>query len=59
MMKLDMSPSLWNLDAMSKNLVPIRNSAYEVEARNIEKLVDRSNLIEAKQVIEKIKGLKK
>ena len=58
-LKLNMSPSLWDLNAMSKNLVPIRDAAYDVEAKNVEKLVDRSDLKDAKKVIEKIKGFKK
>lgn len=57
-MKLAMSPSQWDLSAMYKNLVPIRNAAYEVEAKNVEKLVDRSDLKDAKALINKIMELK-
>ena len=57
-MKSDMSPAQWNLDIMSKNLVPIRDAAYDVEAKNVEKLVDRSDLKDAKELINKIKSIK-
>lgn len=57
-MKLALSPSQWDLSAMYKNLVPIRNAAYEVEAKHIEKLVDQSNLKDAKALINKIIEIK-
>ena len=51
------SPSQWNLQAMANSLVGIRNNAYETEARLIEVQLVKSDLKEAKSVIEKIRSI--
>jgi hypothetical protein len=50
------SPSQWNLQAMANNLVKIRNNAYETEAKLIEVELEKSDLKEAKTILEKIRN---
>lgn len=52
------SPSLWNIAAMTKNLVDVRNRAYETEAALIEKELDKRGLVDAQQVIQSIMSKK-
>lgn len=48
------SPSQWNLSEMSKNLVRVRNQAYDTEAKLIEQELDRRGLSDAQQIIKSI-----
>ena len=48
--KWTQSPSTWNL----KMFDTAKRQAYELEEKIIETMVDRSNLTEAKQVLDKI-----
>jgi hypothetical protein len=50
------SPSQWNIDAMIKNLVVLRNQAYDTEAMLIEAELDRRGLKEAQEIINLIKN---
>lgn len=57
-MTQNVSPSLWNINAMARSLVKVRNQAYDTEATLIEQELELVGLGQAKAVLDSIMSKK-
>jgi hypothetical protein len=57
-MTQSLSPSKWNMPEMYKQLVKVRNTAYDTEAQLIEKEMDKRGYVDAQEVIKTVMSKK-